>query len=208
MRHELQLQRLVRANMIHHAREAQAQNATKKEENRQKQYLDSLDTILKAAQEEYRQITFDRPNRQFAILRTYLWLGTVVFTGELTLFSAIVSPENSIFTLSINFYDQFYGYCILALVSSLIAFVMGVDALRGRGFLKTPCGIQYSAMAIAAMYEARYEQSGAFKTQWIEHLDDVILIHQKEAMRVGVRLRSISYLILFSVFFSLYGLFC
>lgn len=43
-------------------------------------YRDSLAALLKAAQDEYKQITYDRRAMQHSILRNYLWLSTILFS--------------------------------------------------------------------------------------------------------------------------------
>lgn len=174
------------------------------------EYRASLDLILKAAQEDYKQVTFDRPNRQSTILKTYMWLSSLLFAAEWSVFSPIHSGQSStLFFGSVCPNILFTTLMLVTLGCSLAAFVLGVDTARGRISHRYPYEDSYTDQFREAYGTSSYEgnPTEALRLNMIAQLERGILHHRRELERVGRRLRAISILMLVSVGVGLWTVF-
>lgn len=181
-----------------------------KKQEQEKTYRECLNIIVKAAQEEYKQAMYDRPNRQSFILKTYIWLSTVIFAGEVSLFSAIVSPSKYAYFYIPKIQEEylFYVCVVLSLVSSFIAFVLGIFAFLGRVKIKPPYRDHYIDVAKKAHNDVFCGAHYTFQTVWLENLSSAINAQLDSCQEVGKRLRAISWLITFSIGTGVWATFC
>lgn len=166
------------------------------------EYRASLELILKAAQEDYKQVTFDRPNRQSTILKTYMWLSSLLFAAEWSFFSSVregKAPKLLLGSVCQN--DLFFALVVMALGCAAIAFILGVDAARGRIAHRYPYEDSYTDQIREAYNTSSYGENPneSLRINMIIQLERGIRHHRKEIERVGRRLRTISRLMLLSV---------
>lgn len=164
-------------------------------------YRALLDIILKAAQDEYKQITYDRHNAQHAILRNYLWLATLLISVEGALFSNIIRGKNLPWVMEPGFF--FICFSIAALLSSIAAFFLGIDTMRGRGKTFRQHQVSYENLIQMAYDGAELQKNDEnVRLTMIRHLENAISIHSEACKAVGKKLRILSVLLLLSTLFS------
>lgn len=166
-------------------------------------YLSNLDLLLKAAQEDYKQITYDRRNLQHSILRNYLWLATAIVSAQITYFINMTS-EKPFAPWLVQPSICFYFFIIVALALSGIAFAYGIDTMRGRVGVCFPYEYAYNHMTDMAHKEASSQlASGSLRVYMIQTLE-IAINHQREIAReTGEKLRHLCRLLLFSLLFML-----
>lgn len=166
-------------------------------------YTSSLEIVLKAAQEDYKQITFDRRRIQHSILRNYLWLATAIFSAECTFFFNLTGNEPILpWPISIGMF--FYTFAGFALSASLATFAFGIDSMRGRAPVFMPYEYTYEHLMDMAHKEASNDTTtGSLMVCMIRTLESAINHHREIAVKTGKRLRWLSRLLLGSIFFAL-----
>ena len=184
---------------------------SRKDEFLSEHYDKLLDHMLKMAQDEYKQITFDLPSYQKTVLRNYLWISTVVIAAEGTLFSAVVRGGwfFDILPWPPCLYFLFYLFYLVALACSVFVFVFGVNAMRGEGKGEMYCLSSRPYMEFANMaYEEACGKRTRFecKVNMINDLQNAIYAHRETADKTGMKLRKMSYGLLFSLLFTVFAL--
>ena len=165
-------------------------------------YREGLTFIAKMAYDEYRQVCLDIPKYQASLLRTYLWLSSLIATLEAGFYFKAVSGEISWAGMISTTGDWFFFFAGISLTSSLAAFALGVDTLRGRGMSTLPLG-DFNILATKA-YEMAYDPSSSkLYPTLIKALDAEISRQTTVTSRKGRKLRAMSRLVLISVFFSI-----
>lgn len=173
------------------------------------EYDKMLDLILKAAQDEYKQVAYDLPNFQKVGLRNYLWLSTVILAAECVLFARVVNPEQGfwLFPWEVTAGGFFYWWATLALLCGVVVFVGGLDTMRGRGFSLCPVGRPYGEFMQMAYEEALGKRDQAeFRVNMINDLELAINDYRTKANSVGLKLRKMSYALLLSLLFTVFAL--
>lgn len=161
-------------------------------------YKECLTTLLKAAQDEYKVITYDRRTMQHGILRNYLWLSTVMFSVECTGIYRVVSNPSTPWLMHPG--TLFWILAGLSLISSLACFCFGVDTMRGRGVVFFPYQVPFeSLMSMAHQEASRDLPVGRLYMSMIRDLEKSINQHRAIATTVGRKLRCISWGLLFSL---------
>lgn len=176
-------------------------------------YGKALENILRAAQEDYKQITYERRARQQFILRTYLWLSTLILGVQIPIFShvKISSVGFKVVPWDIQITPFFYFWAAVAIFASLASFVLGVDTMRGRGETLVPYQPYKKLLDLAYKSASNTpENSSSDKEAWciemIKSLTAAINNERLQASKVGKKLRGISYAILISVLFTMLAL--
>lgn len=168
-------------------------------------YIGSLDIILKAAQDEYKQITFDRHTAQHAILRNYLWLSTLIISVEGAIFLGIIGGKNLPWLMESGIF--FIIFSIISMLFSVIAFLLGIDTMRGRGETFHPYQMPYEDLVGVAYQEAAANKADGFlRITMIRHLENAISHHSRACTIIGEKLRILSRLLLASTGFSILAL--
>lgn len=180
---------------------------SRKDEFLSEHYDKLLDHMLKMAQDEYKQITFDLPSYQKTALRNYLWISTVVMAAEVTLFSSVLGGSWLFGIFPWRAYPSccFYLCCIAALGLSSTVFAFGVDVMRGEGKGEIYCLSRRPYMEFANMaYEEACGKRTKFecKVNMINDLQDTIYAHRELANSMGLKLRKMSRGLLFSLLFT------
>lgn len=161
-------------------------------------YKECLTTLLKAAQDEYKAITYDRRAIQHSILRNYLWLSTIMFSVECTGIFQVVGNKGTPWPMHPG--TLFWILAGLSLIFSLACFCFGVDTMRGRGGVLFPYRPQFESLIDDAHQEASRRVSfGQLYVEMILDLERAINQHRATAMTVGKKLRCISWGLLFSL---------
>ena len=169
------------------------------------EYLKKLEIILKAAQDEYKQITYDRRQIQHGILKNYIWLSTILFSTQ----TAILFYALDARTLLVLEPGQvFLIFIKIAILLSAGTFIFGVDTIRGRGEVKFPYITRFWQMREYA-YRERYnlgrpDNGGEIFPHdlynfMIGDLQYGIDENRKTAGAVGKKLRWLSWLLLGSI---------
>ena len=170
-------------------------------------YRKLLENVLKAAQEEYKQV-YSLPGEQRVILRNYQWLATVIVAAQGAMFGHIVTgqgfwpfPWHTVPTF------MFYVWAVLAVVCSLAVFVLGLDTLRGRKETAFPYKRTYMDLLTIAHDEVRTARGvGSLYATMVQDLQAAI-DHQKEKARpTGPKLRKMSWTLLLSLLFTFLAL--
>lgn len=165
-------------------------------------YREGLLFLAKMAYDEYRQVCLDIPKYQATLLRTYLWLSSLVVTLEAGFYIKAGSGEISWAGKTCTIGDWFYFFAGISLVASLAAFALGVDTLRGRGIPTLPLG-DFNVLANKAFEMASDASSSKLYPTIIRALNVEISREAASISRKGKKLRAMSRLILISVFFSI-----
>lgn len=169
-------------------------------------YTANLDLVLKAAQEDYEQITFKRHAIQHGILRNYLWLATVVYAVDIYLFSN-VSGHASLIPWKVAPNSLFYLFMALAMLSSCAVFMIGVYAMQNRKGVSFPYYERYEKFISLAWQEGACKiEAGTLRLEMIRLLAAAIAHQQMTANLKGKILRALCWLLLFSTGSSILAL--
>lgn len=173
------------------------------------EYNKMLDLILKSAQDEYKQITYDAPANQRLILRNYQWLATVILAAQGALFGHVVNDQQGFWPLpwQVTPTPIFFVWAISAVLCCFIVFILGLDTLRGRGITLFPCQRTYSELLVIAYDEARKKNKpGCLRSTMVRDLEIAINNQREKAKPVGPRLRKMSWGLLFALLFTVLAL--
>jgi hypothetical protein len=165
-------------------------------------YREGLSFLAKMAYDEYRHVCLDIPKYQATLLRTYLWLSSLIATLEAGFYFKAVSGE--IFWAGRVCVTSccFYFFAGISLTASLAAFALGVDTLRGRGMSTLPLG-DFNVLAEKAYEMASDPSSSKLYPTIIKALNAEISRQTASKSKKGKKLRAMSALALVSVFFSI-----
>lgn len=160
-------------------------------------YRDSLAALLKAAQDEYKQITYDRRAMQHSILRNYLWLSTILFSVGCTGVYQVAGHSGGPWRLDAN--ALFWLFSAASLLASFACFCLGIDTMRGRGIVFFPYQGTFEELLDMAYREASRElSSGRLALTMTRDLEEAINHHRATATTVGKKLRYIAWGLIFS----------
>lgn len=172
------------------------------------EYNKMLDLILKAAQDEYKQITYDTPANQRVILRNYQWLATVILAVQGALFGHVITGREGFwpFPWQVMPTVMFYVWAVFAVLCCLTVFTLGLDTLRGRGITLFPYQRTYSDLLVIAYNEARKQESlGCLRATMVRDLEAAISNQRKKAKPVGPRLRIMSWGLLLALLCTVFA---
>ena len=170
-------------------------------------YRKLLENILKAAQDEYKQVC-SLPGEQRVILRNYQWLATVIIAAQGAMFGHIVTGQGFWpFPWHVVPTSMFYVWAVLAVVCSLAVFVLGLDTLRGRMETAFPYKRTYKDFMTIAHDEIRTARGvGSLYATMVQDLQ-IAIDHQREKVRpTGPKLRKMSWALLLSLLFTFLAL--
>lgn len=167
-------------------------------------YREALLFLSKTAYDEYRYVCLDIPKYQATLLRTYLWLSSIVLTVETGFAFKLLSNEIKWQEIPLVPGECFYIFYGVALLLSLIAFALGVDTLRGRGISRFALG-NFNNLAQEAYEMAFVPGSTTLYPTMISALDEAINCQVATIDQKGKKLRWTSRLILLSVLLALWA---
>lgn len=158
--------------------------------------------LIKYAYDEYKNVTIDRQRIQFGYLRNYLWLATVLIGAQGTLFFKYFESNGAT--------QPFWAFLVIlisgtvAIFSSLAAFILGVDTLRGRKNTILPFGdfLQLGDMSHAMASTLNTTQ---LRSCVLSRLNEAISVHVERAHGIGIKLRRMSVLIIMSTCVTISG---
>lgn len=90
-------------------------------------HLKNLELVIKAAQDEYKQVVYDRRFLQHSILRNYTWLSSIMFGAQCMLLQQVVQGQ-----------PIFIWLLISAMILTCICFGLCIDTMRGRNICNFP----------------------------------------------------------------------
>lgn len=152
-----------------------------------------LSLLLDIARTEYKILFVDDRTYQGGLLKTYLWLSTVMIAAIIALGDAAMGKGQILFIAGRCGWIFFICWGS-SLALSLAVFGLGVDALRGRnGFLTFGNFKQLFEIAEEA---ARAEDRHSFRIDLLRFLEKTTAIQTAETSRTGLRLRKMSYMLL------------
>ncbi len=172
----------------------------------EEQYLEKLEVLLKAAQDEYKQITYDRRAVQHGILKNYMWLSTVLFGTQTAILFTVKAGDAAFLALVPTFWFLFL--IALAIVISCATFIFAVDTLRGRGEVRFPYLAtfdyyrQYVHREFTGAGRPDNGQPIAFHELYglmINDLQYAIEGNRKTAGEIGIKLRRMAWLMIGSI---------
>ena len=154
-------------------------------------YFKDLELVLKAAQDDYKQVTYDARSYQQTILRNYAWLATVLVGVQVALLS-FAKPAGAISLI-------FLG---ISMLLAVISFILSMDAMRGRGLMIFPYeSTTYQQLSDMAWYRANNIQppycnekelpTDNLMRVMIECLQNSIDENRKIVHSTGLRMRKI-----------------
>lgn len=161
-------------------------------------YDKDIDLLIDIARTEYKILMVDDRAFQGNMLKTYLWLSTVLIASFIAL-AHMLFDKNVAFPFLHQGHPwwAFYSTGGLALFFSFIVFCMGINGLRGRNS-KNFGDFKKLFLDMAAASSAN--DPLAFRTMLLRFLDNTVILQTEETNRTGLRLRKMSYLLLTSIF--------
>lgn len=152
-----------------------------------------LSLLLDIARTEYKTLMVDDRAYQSGLLKTYLWLSTVMIAAIIALGDAAMGKGQVLFIT--GHCGWFFAICWgSSLFFSLAVFGLGVDTLRGRkNFLTFG---NFKQLFENAEEAARAEDEHSFRIDLLRFLEKTAAIQTAETSRTGLRLRKMSYMLL------------
>lgn len=161
-------------------------------------YDKDIDLLVDIARTEYKILMVDDRSFQGSMLKTYLWLSTVVIASFIAIDHTLYNKD-----IAFPFLDQghpwwaFYLAECLAILLSFIVFCMGINGLRGRN---SKIFGKFKSLFIDMSEASMANDPILFRTKLLKFLDDTVILQTEETNRTGLRLRKMSYLLLSSIF--------
>ncbi|WP_027361087.1 hypothetical protein [Halodesulfovibrio aestuarii] len=165
------------------------------------QLADRIQLLLSYAANDYKQLTVDLPTFQQAHTGRYLWLATVLFGANLTIYKELLEGGITIPFLQGAPTVFFYIGAVLSLLLQLIVFVMGVDTMRGKKPTAFPFG-DYTDR-VRDIWSVTPEKSEQMLINVLGSYQRSIKNQIEAGNQVGIRLKHMSLLILSSVFITI-----
>ena len=156
-------------------------------------FNNDLNLLLDVARAEYKILLVDDRAHQAGLLKTYLWLSTVLIAAIVALGDAAIGSGQILFFTGKCSWGFFLCWGA-SLVLALVVFGLGVDSLRGRKNVLV-FG-DYKQLFEAAEGAARAGDKHSFRIDLLRFLDKTTAIQTRETSRTGLKLRSMSYLLL------------
>jgi len=162
-------------------------------------YEKNLVILADHAQKEYKLVTQEVPAYQRSVLKTYLWLSSLLVAAEVATFKALIGKTINVTWLQKDPSIFFYHISVASIFLGFAVFCFGIDTMRGRKPRVMPYG-SFMDLADKAYKEASGEKSRATTlTTVIKSLNDSIITQKDEIHKVGIKLRFMSFGINFSI---------
>ena len=164
-------------------------------------YREDLKFLADKAHAEYMLFeSYTLPN-QNGLIKTYLWIASVLFTVEMTLLLKLT--ENNYALLKTFYQNQnlypptlFYYFYFASLCCAVGTFLFAIDTLRGRDLKENPFRDFKSDLVTA--FEDTYENNQVeLYVQSIERLDDALSQRMEMCSIKGRKLRKMSKLLVY-----------
>lgn len=162
-------------------------------ESSSEKYREDIKYLASLAYDEYKMMMVDTKRYQANLLKTYLWLSSLILGLQLTTYAKLLFVLNN--TYNINFIDVVAA--AISIIPSLVAFIIGVDTLRGRTSPGRPLGDLGQLLKIAKMDKDSDNNLTHLAT--IQALNDYLLKEKKTIHFKGIRMRAMSYCIIIAV---------
>lgn len=162
-------------------------------QEQQKEYNDTLKTLLSIAKDDYKFLALNWRNRQTGLIKTYLWIAVTLIASELHIFSSVWNNKPSFL---------FYLFAVLALAVSFAVFILGIDTLRGRGGVHRQFEKNYSDFSVQRYKEIFEDRQKTLHHDMLVMIDIAIYEQRMQLAKIAYKLRAMSYLLLASVILS------
>jgi len=165
-------------------------------------YKERLSLVIQSAYVEYKVLAVDIPHRQNGLVKTYLWLSSLILAFDLKVYSDLLQLRYAIYFFNKMPTALFYHIAGIALILSLIAFALATDSMRGRGVTKLPLGGDINLFTQWAHSDVN---GGGYKTyvSLIASINKAMTNEAKLVSKRGKILRITSLCCLFSIVLSL-----
>lgn len=162
-------------------------------------YEKNLVILADHAQKEYKLVAQELPAYQRSVLKTYLWLSSLLVAAEVTTFKSLIGKAMNVTWLQKDPSIFFYHISAASILLGLAVFCFGIDTMRGRKNRVMPY-ISFMTLADTAHKEASgVNESATTLTTVIQSLNDSIINQKNEIHKVGIKLRTMSFGINFSI---------
>lgn len=153
-----------------------------------------LNLLLDIARTEYKTLMVDDRSYQDGLLKTYLWLSTVMLAAIIAIGGSAIGEKKILFLSPGNCDRLFLVLWGGSLILSLAVFVLGIDTLRWRNHVKTFGNFrEIFDIAKRAAEEGKKQD---FKISLLRFLEETTTSQTAETSRRGLRLRKMSYMLL------------
>lgn len=158
-------------------------------------YVKDLETVLDLAKNEFRTESLDVPNHQTGLLKTYLWLSTVLLAGEIGITNTLLEGKTVIpWIVAGAASPAFYVYAFIAISFAFAVFCLGIDGLRAR--VDVPAVKSFTQLADFADTDGN--NKCILQKQLIKFFNQSLTDQIAENNRIGLLLRKMSRLLLAS----------
>jgi len=156
-------------------------------------YYASLDILVTHARDEFVRTTVHVPKFQFDLIKTYLWIASFL----LTLMGAM---RGQLLILPLSPQTPFCFPYLPAMVCAFAVFCLCIDSLRGKGRWNDPVTAYSELVAMNHEEALNGDARTVVSPSLIKTYDDVTVNRREANVRLGRRLRSMSWGLLASAF--------
>ena len=176
-----------------------------------KEFASTLDTMINVWIAEFHATAHMTKRFQYSTIKTYMWVASVVFAAQISLYIDLATSKNLIHALSITVDVQNCLYRFLScgsLMFSLAVFLLGVDTMRGRHKTAKPIESDVDRVMDLAYDDCSKPYYEYARITMLKEIDKALLHHRVMASERGIKMRIMSWGILVSVVMSLLTLLC
>lgn len=159
-------------------------------------YDRDLDVLLDIAKTEYQILSTHDEALQSGLVKTYLWISTVILAALLAVGHTMMQERAFLFLFSGHCGPMFYALWGASLIFAGIVFVYGIDALRGRKALSSIGNFKNMYEIGEQAFQKGNEQG--FRSAALRFLDRAVTERNHIINRKGRHLRIMSWLLLSS----------
>lgn len=161
----------------------------------QKEHFDKdLSLLLDIARTEYKILLVDDRNHQVGMLKTYLWLSTVMAAAMVSAGNTLVRDGGFLLLPAGRWGPLVSTFGGISLILALVVFALGIYTLRGRKDINVFGDFKH--MHGVAQKAQQDNDPFAFRLSTLRFLDATISDQTKETSLTGRRLRKMSWMLL------------
>lgn len=166
-------------------------------------YREDLKFLTNLAYDEYKILKVDYKVYQANLIKTYLWITSIVGGLQFSFFYKIFIAREVLSDKKLIFSVWHCLPAILALTLTLLAFFVGVDTLRGRSKSVQIAGKHISILNMIKKRAQTSKISTIYPTI-ISRIDKCSMHEKTELTRKGNMARKMSWLIMFSIILTFF----
>ncbi|KAF1076288.1 hypothetical protein MKHDV_01309 [Halodesulfovibrio sp. MK-HDV] len=185
-------------------------DSTNDHKRTRRQYRDDLKFLVELGNSEYLLYETDMLDHQHNLIKTYLWVASIIFTAQTSFYLSIIKDDFKLLTTftpmkidSIS--TPYYLLLILSLYCAVCVFLFAVDTLRGRNTLEVPYK-NFETEMVNAYDDAFENDSFELYQKLLTQLETSINQRSTLANCNGLKLRKMSQLLLTSAVTGLFSI--